>query len=976
MRTVPRGHAPAVRGAIDEHMLLGLVDIRPEERRNTLAAFVTLLGLTTGHTLLETARDVLFLAKVPITHLPWMYLVIVVLTLALSQVRGARADSKRGVAGSLIVAAVVTAGFWALVPTKNPSIHALYALYVWTGLFASWAMVQFWTLLGRIHTLTQAKRVYGFIGAGAVLGAVVGALSARAAMLLSPRSSILVSAIIFGLSSIPCMLVSVPRSDEPADSRPSWSMEPKRPLRASFELLWGNAFARRVLAIVLVSTITVTVGDYLFKSRVAEAYPDPRRLGVYLSWFYAATNALALVAQLLVGPWLFRRHGTQRALFAFPLLMLGAAVTVIVSGGRLASAVGLKAVDGGLRYSIHKTGTELLLVPVPDGVRERIKPIIDLIGARGGQALASVGILGLLAWRAVDAVTLASIVAGCAFAWIVVVFTIRGLYLDVFRETLRSGGISGKAELPELDLDTLETLLGGLNSSRDADVIAALEILAEQHRERLVTALILYHPSREVVIRALEIFTERGRTDFVSIADRLNGHPDREIAAAALRARTAVAPDRELLLKRLDEPCHQVSANALIALMARGWIDAGEADRRLGLALEDGSWHTASELARAIRIIAPVRGDVTAMEDRFDRLLVELDIHAASLRDATEADVPAEQSVVDPVMLAVTHFDVRVRLEVARAMSVRRNPVFVGPLLAMLARHELRATAREGLVGIPSALDALAEALASKETRREVRLHIPRTICLFQPVEASKILLRQLEAEKGGAVRYKVIRGLVNLRRTHARLTFDRRIIGDAVEGTLAHAEELRAWSQALGRADDQPSTSTKMANPLQAAHHLLADLVHDKELHATHRLFLLLELGTNDQFDDIWRGLRGRSAKARASSLELLENVLPQNIRDRVLALVEEEPAGERPTEPMSYEEALRQMVQHESSTLRVFAQYRADELGLEVAPRGSVLPPRASELATALGGTFLERARGLLAPPGAPRRPSRAPA
>ena len=112
------------------------------------------------------------------------------------------------------------------------------------------------------------------------------------------------------------------------------------------------------------------------------------------------------------------------------------------------------------------------------------------------------------------------------------------------------GGLSGKAELPELDLGALETLFAGLNSSRDIEVIASLELLAEQHRERLIPALILYHPSREVVMRALEIFTEMGRTDFVSIADRLNSHPDRDVAAAALRARTAVLPDKQMLLER------------------------------------------------------------------------------------------------------------------------------------------------------------------------------------------------------------------------------------------------------------------------------------------------------------------------------------------------------------------------------------------------------------------------------------------
>jgi len=57
-------------------MLPTLGEVRPEERRGATAAFVTLLGILAGHTLLETARDALFLARIPPTRLPFMYIAI------------------------------------------------------------------------------------------------------------------------------------------------------------------------------------------------------------------------------------------------------------------------------------------------------------------------------------------------------------------------------------------------------------------------------------------------------------------------------------------------------------------------------------------------------------------------------------------------------------------------------------------------------------------------------------------------------------------------------------------------------------------------------------------------------------------------------------------------------------------------------------------------------------------------------------
>ncbi len=946
------------------------IDIHPGERKNTVAAFATLLAITTGHTLLETARDAFFLAKMPASRLPWMYLIIVVLALGLSQLRAARADSKVGVAASLVVAAGITSAFWALMWGGAPTPTVLYALYVWTGLFGSWAMVQVWTLLGRAHTMTQAKRLYGVIGAGAVLGGVVGAVLARLSIsMMSPRSAVLLAAGIFVLAALPCLVISLPPGAKAPKRRGKRQDDHavRRPMSATVELLWENAFARRVLLIVLVSTITVTIADFLFKAELAREFTDTRVLGKKLSTFYAVTNSLALVAQLAIAPWVFRRAGVQKALFFFPAAILVAAGAVVATGGLLAAVV-LKGLDGALRYSIHKTSTELLLVPVPDGTRERVKPVVDLVGSRGGQALASVVILGLVALSAANTKTLGAIVFALAVFWVALVVTIRALYLDVFRETLNMGGLSGKAEMPELDLGALEALFAGLNSSRDIDVITSLDLLAEQHRERLIPALILYHPSRDVVLRALDIFTEMGRTDFVSIADRLNSHPDREVAAAALRARTAVMPHRSLLEERIADACPQVSNTALIALMARGWIEPADADARLAAALASKSWQTAAELARAMRAIAPNRGEQHEIEARFDALLIELDTLAPSFREAECApgDAPAARPSQAPASLIDGHPDIRVRVEVARAMAARKSPLFLAALVQMLNRHELRAVAREALVSIPGALSAIDQAMSTRKLPRDIRVHLPRTICLFDPVPAAEILLKHLHAEDDGAVRFKVIRGLVKLRRDHPEIELDPTPLMRMAEATLDHAEELRRWGAALATLDALAPVSLRTgADPLQAAHHLLVDLVNDKEVHSTQRVFFLLELLNEAPFDDIWRGLWSKDPNSRASSLELLENLVKPPLRERVLALVGEVAPGERASLPaLSYEAAIREILAHHSSTMRVLAEYRAAEMGIDVTAIPRAWQIDHNPLAESLGERLIGNVRDVLAP------------
>jgi hypothetical protein len=65
-------------------MISSLVrQVRPEERPAVRDAFLLLFGFTCGHLLLETARDALFLARLPAHRLPWVYLAIAVLALVL-----------------------------------------------------------------------------------------------------------------------------------------------------------------------------------------------------------------------------------------------------------------------------------------------------------------------------------------------------------------------------------------------------------------------------------------------------------------------------------------------------------------------------------------------------------------------------------------------------------------------------------------------------------------------------------------------------------------------------------------------------------------------------------------------------------------------------------------------------------------------------------------------------------------------------
>jgi AAA family ATP:ADP antiporter len=907
-------------------MRVALADVRPEERRGVASAFLTLVGVLAGHTLLETARDALFLARLPASRLPWMYLAIAGIAFLFSRVSSRRLDRLLG-ARSLSVllagSAVVTLAFWAIGSSRHPV--ALYALYVWAGLFGTAAGVRFWLLLSEIYTVTQAKRVYRLIGAGSIVGAIVGASLATLLATWLPVAHLLPAAALLMLLTAVAPAWRLRRT--PGDG--GVVRGGMGPLSESLQTIVQHPYVAPLAGLVLASTMALTLADYIFKAQVAESVA-PGDLGRFFAVTNVALNVLALLVQIVVAGPLLARVGVHRSLWLLPGLLIAGALGFLVGGG-LRAALWLKGSDGSMRHSLNRTATELLYVPLPDSLRNRVKAFIDVVGQRGGQALASVLILAPVAFvprKHFLALTLVVL----AVLWIAAAAHLQRHYLDLFRSALREGAIVTRIDLPGLDLSSLEALFAALNSRDDAEVLGALDLLAEEDKTRLVPALVLYHPSKAVVLRAFELFVSSGRADFLPVADRLLRHADPEIRAAALRARTFVEPDVEVLRTASSDMSALVSATALVGLVSGGHRSPDD-DAAFDALIASRSHAAALALARAISLQpSPV----------FEKALIAL------------AESPA------PDVLS----------EVARAMAAVKNESFLPVLLPMLAQREVRGAARAALLAHGSqALAFLDTALDDRALPQEIRRHVPRTIMLFSPEAAAPLLLGHLLEEPDGLVRFKILRGLGRLRTDNPGLPLDQRVLEEATARTLSAALRLVHWRHIL---EEGAAASPERRTP---GFELLTTLLRDKEIHAVERLFRLLGLQyRGEDFARIHRGYRSSNAKVRAGSRELLTYVVGARFRSAVLALLDDGPVPERLAvsqafyDPpvLDYAGLLALMLDESSESLRCIVSHHIAELGLRA------FRPRLVELHARERGLFairvFEHALAILDAPGRP--------
>jgi AAA family ATP:ADP antiporter len=885
-----------------------IVDVRAGEGRTVLAAAGTLFLLIAGHTVLETARDALFLGRLPPSRLSIVYVSLAALGFA-----GARWNARfvqrfgrrNALIFSLMAAACGTTGFYLLPATPAATL----ALYVWSGLAGTLVAVQFWMLAGRVFTVTQGKRLFGIVGAGGVLGATAGAGSAAAVLMVAPVQFLLViSAVVFMLLSF--LLTMAPRDHDVAPWRVSETSVGVNDAFTSTTSTTTGRYVRRLGLMTALATAALLATDYLFKSAAARAVP-PEALGVFLARTYTVLNAIALGVQLFVAGLLVRRLGVVSAMVVLPLLLIAGAGGVVLAGGALAAVLVTRGVDGALRHSVHRVAGELLWAPVPERARTDARAVVDSVVARGAQA-ATAGVVLVLALLGFDTPqTLAAIIGVLALAWVGVAASLDRPYLDLFRSALTRFSRDDAGPPVELDLRAVEVVVESL-SSRDAGrVIAAIDVLAGGGRTRLIPALILYHEAEAVLLRALAVVATRDRRDWIPLAERLLGHESAEVRVAAVRA-LAAAGQVATAGERLQDIAPSVRAHAAFHLVHH---------------------EPAARPAEDARIAAIIQIDGEAAQRAHTALLDAIREHG----DASWNDVVlALARTDDPEIFAAA----------ARAMAHSPDPRYVPMLVARLGTRRGRSSVREALVGQGAAgFAALVAAVGDPATDRRVRLHIPRTLSRFGTEEAAARLVDLVEDRAlEGAVRYKALRGLGRLVAEQPvrapRSSVARALRRDLVEhvGLLSLRVPIaRRLDQAPGEA--QPSGG------------LLVGLLCDKAEQAAERAFRLLQIThRGEDILSVWAALHDGGRGARAQALEFVDALTRSDAsRDAVAAdcrallqiVADDLPDEERvrraaafvASPPVDHAEALARLANGSDDALAALAADVAARLGVSVA-------------------------------------------
>jgi ATP:ADP antiporter, AAA family len=802
------------------------VDLRSGEAGAFFRAFSVLLVTISAHTVLETARDALFLAKLAPRNLALVYVATALFTIVFTPL-SVRLTRSAGAKNALVVTLLVTAFAAAWFRIRAPGAASVFGLYVFGALSATLLVGQFWLLAGTLFTAAQSRRLFGPLASGGVLGGVGGAALAALLLNVVPVRGLLgvASLLYFAAAFLATRLVIEEVAAAPSRAIQSSPVANSAPLRPQLAKLQGDPFLAR-LAIMAVLSIGVSVViDYLYKAKVSRTIP-PEALGAFFARYQLVLSLGSLLLQVAITGPVVQRIGVVGLALTGPLLLtFGGTMTAILAAPFWLVVV-LKATDTSLRNSLGRVASELLWAPVEQQAQAR--GFVDLIVTRVAQAVVGGVLLAATMQRAFRPGHLAATASVLAALWLLVGAGIRKPYIALFRKALTRGGVEREFMLTELDLTSVETLVEALARPQPSEVIAAMNVLSERKRERLIPALILLHGDEGVLLRALELLGPSGRKDWYSLGERLLESASPRVQQAVVRA-FALAGEVQVLGRAAQHPSAglRTFAALYLAQLAGETMDGDP----LGWELfaDDDDEHTL-KLAFIEALAAHPTPDAPRILLGFSRL-------------------PALAGAV------------------TAALELAGDASSIDFLISRLKWADDRLSARRGLkrLGEP-ALDALERALNDEGLERRVRIHVPRSISAFLSKAALEILLKAVVDHENGLVRYKALRGLEQI-----ALETSLRIASGPIfhEVTRNALEYLRLFAAELALKNDRVASARLESQ-------LVIELLDDKIAQSRDRLARLLQvLHRGDDIPAIFSALMSSDRRRRGRAVEFLDALI-----------------------------------------------------------------------------------------------------
>ena len=304
------------------------------------------------------------------------------------------------------------------------------AFFIWISIFNLFVVSVFWALIVDIFSTEQGKRLFGFIAAGATIGAIAGSGLTASLARSVPVTFLLIGSV---------LLLEVAVYSVRHLSRLAGTLHAE-PASAADQAIGGNvlagithpfksAYLLNVGVFILLFGITATFLYFQQAAIVAQNFADRGAQTAFFATIDLLVNCLTLAVELFLTGRILRYFGVGRALAFLPVLTLfGFATLAFVPA--LGALVAFQVLRRSTDYAIARPAREVLYTVVPREDRYKAKNFIDTVVYRGGDQVGAWS-YALLAALGLGATEVAITAAVLSIVWL-----INGLWLGRKQESM------------------------------------------------------------------------------------------------------------------------------------------------------------------------------------------------------------------------------------------------------------------------------------------------------------------------------------------------------------------------------------------------------------------------------------------------------------------------------------------------------------------------------------------------------------
>jgi ATP/ADP translocase len=421
------------------------LDIRPGEMRPVALSFVGAFCAIAFLILGRSLREALYLTNFDVTTLPYITIAVAVLglpTVGVFSAVMARSEPRFAFRLTLVFVSAGLLGLWPLISlSPGLSSAAVVAFYLWTALGTLLVTSGFWVVTSEHFALRSAKRLFGLIGAGGTLGAMITGISLHYLTGYFETSQLIpflvgILALLFIFQTM--LGNSTGAEQDEARGGESGEGEGRTSTRQGLSLVWQTPHLRTIALIVFAATVASTLLDYQFKELASSTHTSSESLAGFFGYFYGWTGVISLLIQALLASRFLAVAGVAASLSVLPGILIVGSVAMLFSPGLVLITV-VRGADYSLRKSLHRSVLEYLFVPVPSLLRRKTKTFIDSVVDSVAAGAGAVIIYLWVTFGGLPSRYLSIYIIVFALAFLVLAYRMGRAYMETLVARLKDG---------------------------------------------------------------------------------------------------------------------------------------------------------------------------------------------------------------------------------------------------------------------------------------------------------------------------------------------------------------------------------------------------------------------------------------------------------------------------------------------------------------------------------------------------------